>query len=156
MKMAGISEKKIDAKNVWFRIERDGSETALDPFGAEGFELWNEVRFFENRIDFLRRLSAMKAEGGKRKPMETGSIAEYVASGAVTIAEFSEMRTLGGISDSDYARFSKSLSAALPAQISDPRFDRPYRFSMPDGKQASTTPVKHGLSESKIAELLAR
>lgn len=65
MKMAGIEEKKIDGKNAWFRIERDGTETRLDPFDAEGFELWNEVRFFENRIDFLRRLAS--ARSGSKK-----------------------------------------------------------------------------------------
>ncbi len=65
------------------------------------------------------------------------------------------MRALGGLTDGVYSRYAKTLATALPSQVSDPKFDRPYRFVSPDGKSAIAMPAAHGISESKIAEMLS-
>lgn len=65
------------------------------------------------------------------------------------------MRALGGVGEDVFVRYAKILAAALPSQVSDPKFDRPYRFVSPDGKPVAMTPVVHGISESKIAEMLS-
>lgn len=65
------------------------------------------------------------------------------------------MRALGGVAENVFARYVKTLAAALPSQVSDPKFDRPYRFVSPSGEPAVAIPAAHGISEAKIAEMLS-
>ncbi len=133
MRMAGISEKKENGKNAWFRLNSDGTEERLESFGTEAFELWNEVRFFENRMDFLRRLRTAKMGDRKHFPFSSAAISEYVGSGAVTIAEFLELKRLGGVSDADYRKHAKTLASAYSKQAQDPKFDRPLKIRSKEG-----------------------
>lgn len=79
-------------------------------------------------MDFLRRLASAKNGDKRHLPFSSEAVSEYVGSGAVTVAEFSELKKLGGIRDADYRRYAKSLASAYPKQAGDPKFDRPLRI----------------------------